>query len=180
MAILNASFVQEFATIKADDGNFTPVPAGDYTVQITGSELKDTKDGSGQYVKAEFTVLGPAYQGRKIFQNYNIFNKNADAEQIGRAQLKSLTTAVGLDTLRDTDELIGRRAFVHVAVVPDKNGKYGDQNRLSRYRHADAAAVNPMAAPSPTADAGSFNDAFGGFVHTAPTIPAGNGGFNFQ
>lgn len=192
MAILDASFVTDFQQIKADDGAFSPIPAGDYTVQVTGSELKSTKDGTGQYLKVTFDVLGPAYQGRKLFQNYNIFNKSANAERIGRSQLKALTTAIGLDTLRDTDEIIGCRVLVHVSIESDKTGRYSDQNRVSKYRpaeltgpmpvmagpHATTGGYTPMSAPSPTAEAedGSFASAF---AQPAPTIPATNG-FDFR
>ena len=199
MAILSASFVNDFSQIRPDDGSYSPIPAGDYTVVIDGAELKDTKDGSGQYVKVAFSIIGPAYQGRKIWQNYNIFNRNADAEQIGRAQLKSLTVALGLDNLRDTDELIGHRALVHVSIQADKTGKYGDQNRLSKYRPADSAppasasfpgfagphattgGYQPQAPSSaPMPESGSFADAFGDFAQPAPSIPATSGGFDFR
>lgn len=185
MAILNASFVNSFATVQADDGNnFTPVPAGDYLFQIDSTELKDTKDGSGQYVKVSFSIVGPSYQGRKIFQNYNIFNKNEQAERIGRAQLKALTNAVGLDTLRDTDELIGKSLGAHVTIQPGKNG-YSDSNRLSRYSPADKFAPAPVvmkpafSGGSPMAaapvDDGSFGAAFGMASPAATT-----GGFAFK
>lgn len=163
MAILDAAFISDFAQVKADDGGYSPIPAGEYVFQITGAELKQTKDGSGQYIKGEFTVIAPSYQGRKVFQNFNIYNRNSEAERIGRSQLKALAVAVGLDTLRDTDELIGRTVAARVSIEKDKSGKYDDQNRLSKYKPAEAAAApvtSPMSAPMP-ADGGSFAAAFG-------------------
>ena len=163
MAILDAAFINDFAQVKADDGGYSPIPAGEYVFQITGAELKQTKDGSGQYIKGEFTVIAPSYQGRKVFQNFNIYNRNSEAERIGRSQLKALAIAVGLDTLRNTDELIGRTVAARVSIEKDKSGRYDDQNRLSKYKPAEAAAApvaSPMSAPMP-ADGGSFAAAFG-------------------
>lgn len=177
MAILDAAFVSDFAQVKADDGSYSPIPAGEYVFQLTGAELKQTKDGSGQYIKGEFTVIAPSYQGRKVFQNFNIYNRNSEAERIGRSQLKALAVAVGLDTLRDTDELIGRTVAARVSIEKDKSGKYDDQNRLSKYKPADtsatsAPAASPMSAPMP-ADGGSFAAAFG-------AAPAQASGFAFK
>lgn len=184
MAILNASFVNSFANIQADDGAFAPVPAGDYLFQIAAADLRDTKDGSGQYVKVEFSIVGPSYQGRKIFQNFNIFNKNEQAERIGRAQLKALTNACALETLRDTDELIGKSLGAHVSIQAGKNG-YADSNRLSRYAPADKFSTAPAITPPTPAfsspmtaapvDDGSFGAAFGMASPAATT-----GGFKFQ
>lgn len=178
MAILDAAFISDFAQIKADDGSYSPIPAGEYVFQLTGAELKQTKDGSGQYIKGEFTVIAPSYQGRKVFQNFNIYNRNSEAERIGRSQLKALAIAVGLDTLRDTDELIGRTVAARVSIEKDKSGRYDDQNRLSKYKPADtsAPAASPMAAPMP-ADGGSFAAAFGGGM-AGPH--ATTGGFAFK
>ena len=92
-----------------------------------------------------------------MFQNFNIYNRNSEAERIGRSQLKALAIAVGLDTLRDTDELIGRTVAARVSIEKDKSGRYDDQNRLSKYKPADA----PAAAPTMPAEGGSFAAAFG-------------------
>lgn len=173
MAILDAAFISDFAQVKADDGGYSPIPAGEYVFQLTGAELKQTKDGSGQYIKGEFTVVAPSYQGRKVFQNFNIYNRNSEAERIGRSQLKALAIAVGLDTLRDTDELIGRTVAARVSIEKDKSGRYDDQNRLSKYKPADVPAANPMAAQMPS-DGGSFAAAFG-----APSASQA-GGFAFK
>ena len=179
MAILSADFINSFATIKPDTGSYSPLPVGDYVFQVSGCEEKSTRDGSGKYLKVTFDVLGPAYQGRKVFMNYNMYNRNSDAEQIGRAQLKALTLAAGLQIFRDTDELIGRRVKAHCNIQADKSGRYGDSNRLSRYEPADSATMPAMPAAAPMAaepvDNGSFSAAFGMASPAATT-----GGFSFQ
>lgn len=70
--------------------NFGPLEDGKYICSVTDVEVKDTKDGSGQYIAATLTVAEGDNKGRKIFTNFNIKNKSEKAVEIGLGQLKSL------------------------------------------------------------------------------------------
>ena len=66
MAFLNEAFdVNELP--QGNTGNFEPLAAGWYTVTITQAELKDTKAGTGQYIKLRYNITGPTHQGRHSF-----------------------------------------------------------------------------------------------------------------
>lgn len=141
-------------------GDFSPIPAGDYTASIKSADLTPTKDGSGQYIKLRLDVTGPTHAGRVIFANINIRNKSQQAESIGRAQLGALMKAAGLATLQDTDQLIGAHVGIKVAIreartTPD--GKtYEASNEVKGYKALGGTApvVNgTMPKPSVTAAA---------------------------
>lgn len=134
--------------------NFEPIPAGWYSVTITGAEVKDTKAGTGQYIAVRYDVTGPTHEGRVIFGNLNIRNPNPKAEEIGRQQLGDLMRAIGLASVTDTDQLIGGRCQIKVAI--QKSEEYGDRNDVKGCKadgSAPPAAAAPASATAPTSAA---------------------------
>ena len=139
-------------TINAADlpedqgGDFTPIPAGQYTVRITDAEIKDTNAGTGQYIKMRLDVVAPSHEGRVLFANLNIKNPSQKAEEIGRQQLGSIMRAIGLPTLQDTDQLIGGAVSVKVVIKPPvlENGmeKYPAGNEIKGYKAAEGGAAS--------------------------------------
>mgnify|MGYP005844414009 CR=1 FL=1 len=129
-------------------GNFEPIPAGDYHVKISESDLKDTKAGTGQYIWLKLDVLGPTHEGRVLFANLNIRNPNPKAEEIGRQQLGSVLRAVGIASLQDTDQLVGGQMNVKVAVKNDPT--YGPGNECKGFK-----ALTGSPSPAPAASSGS-------------------------
>lgn len=133
-------------------GNFEPLPAGEYTVQVSESTLNDTKAGTGQYIKLRLDVTGPSHQGRVLFSNVNIRNPNPKAEEIGRQQLGSILRATGLASLTDTDQLVGGQMAVKVTVKNDPT--YGPGNEVKAFK-----ALEGSPAPSVTQTAAASNSA---------------------
>jgi len=130
-------------------GDFSPLPAGDYTTQITGAEICTTKSGTGQYIKVEYTVIGEQHQGRKVWGNLNIKNDSDKAEEIGRSQLNQLMTAIGLTKLADTDELVGNDVTIKLKIKP-ADGQWEASNEIKAYKSSGSAPKAEGAA----ADAG--------------------------
>ena len=131
-------------TIRADelpestDGDFAPIPAGEYTVSIAAADLTPTKDGTGQYIKLKLNVIAPTHQGRVLFSNLNIRNQSAKAEEIGRQQLGAVMRAIGLATIEDTDQLIGGTLIAKVDIRTSE--QYGAQNEVKAYKPLSGAA----------------------------------------
>lgn len=144
MALLNQSF-------RADDlppgGNYDPIPAGKYTAKIVEATVGLTKSGTGEYIKVRWDVLGPAHQGRVVFQNLNIRNQSSAAEEIGRRQLGEIMRAIGLATVEDTDQLIGGEAEIRVKVKEDE--QYGPRNEIVAVSGLTARASMPQPAATP-------------------------------
>lgn len=128
MALLGSTFV----TDDVEDMSFTPIPADTYIVQVTKSEMKPTRDATGEMLKLEFTVLEGEYTGRKIYENLNLVNKNEMAVKIARSKLKQICQACGLSQIEDSAELHGI-PFRGLVVIEESNDpKYDPQNRLKK------------------------------------------------
>lgn len=124
MALLPQVFVPE----EAESMEFAVLPAGWYPAEIVKSELKDTKLKDGKYIALKFRVLdnivvdGEEVQseGRFVFTNLNIVNKNETAVKLARSDLKKICAAVGHDgDLEDTTDLHNIDMMIKVSVKPE-------------------------------------------------------------
>jgi hypothetical protein len=143
-SVLGAAF--DANSVQPDEGrDFEPLPAGPYEVEISNSEVKDAKSGNGCYLALELTVVGPTHTGRKVWANVTLRNTNAQAEQIGQAQLSALCRAVGIGVLKDTDELFQKILRVRLKVTPAKDG-FPAKNEVTAYEGMGAPQPSPSAA----------------------------------
>lgn len=140
------------------------LPAGDYMMQVVQSEVRATKDGSGQYVWLELDILDGEHAGRKYWERLNIWNANPTAAEIANRALTSLTRACGLVAIEDTEELHFKPIKVRVGVSKRKDT--GELQNRATYlapdafqapaaQRAPAMAGAPAARPAPTAAAGA-------------------------
>lgn len=128
--------------MPVSENNFEPLPAGWYQARIAGAEVKATKAGTGQYIAVRYDIIGPTHEGRVVFGNINIRNPNPQAESIGRQQLGELMRAIGLESLQDSDQLIGGTASIKLSVKDDP--QYGPSNELKGFK-----SMSGSAAPAP-------------------------------
>jgi hypothetical protein len=141
------------AAVEPDQGrDFAPLPAGPYEVEVTNSEVKDTKNGNGCYLSLELTVLGPTGAGRKVWANITLRNANAQAESIGQAQLSSLCRAVGIQRLEDSDQLFQKVLRVRLKVTPPQ-GNYQAKNEVTAYEALGTSAPPAASVARPAANA---------------------------
>jgi hypothetical protein len=76
--------------------SFDPLPAGKYIAAITGSETKPTKNGDGNYLQLEFTILDGEYKDRKVWDRLCLNHPNPQTVKIARGNLSALCRAVGV------------------------------------------------------------------------------------
>ena len=148
--------------------DFTPVPPGTYTAIITESEMKATNSGGEMLV---LTVELPDVNNRKIFERLNLKNNNETAVKIAFQTLGEIIKAVGKTTIKDSDEIHGKRMTIDVVVDPAKpymkdgvQQPGSPQNRIKKYSvygatgNATAQAAQP-ANTSQSAGAAASSDA---------------------
>lgn len=167
MALLGSDVTQDLLNVKPED--FSPIPEGEYILQITKTEQKQTKTGTGMYISVTFDVIGPSYQGRKLFCRFNYRNDNSIAEKIGRQQIKALQLACDIPgALTDDQQFIGHIVKASVTIRPGGDG-YGPQNEAKNFKPVgDAMPSSPMGMP-PVAGAAPAGDAI---------MPPQGGGFS--
>lgn len=151
-----AQLGQVFSASEAPASNdYSPIPAGWYNVRVTEAELKDTKAGTGKYIKVRYDVTGGAHAGRVIFGMITVRNPNAKAEEIGRSQLAKLIRSIGLEEVSDTDQLIGGEMQVKVTIRQSE--EYGDSNEVKDWKAASGPVVAaPSSSTPPPAPSGGL------------------------
>jgi hypothetical protein len=142
--------------VEPDDRNFDLLPPGKYVVEITESDVVETKARNGLILKLTYTVVeGPA-TNRKIWQNINYKNASPEAQRIGQRQVSTICRAIGHDgPLTDSAVLHGIPMLATVGIERDKTGEYGDKNKVATVAplNGQAAAPAPVqrqAAPAQT------------------------------
>jgi hypothetical protein len=134
----------------------TPIPAGLYTVEITGSEIKPVNNGTG--LNLEFTVIDPEqYAKRKVWSLLCIQHTNSQTEQIAQAQLSAICRAVGIVQLNDSDDLFQRLLCIRTKIRPagpGRDGKHYDARaEVTGYEAAGASSQPQQRQAAPAAQA---------------------------
>lgn len=154
MAFLGGTFD---ATQVEPTGDFTPVPPGEYKVQIISSEMVENSKKTGHMLKLELEVTDGDQAGRKLFDRLNLDNPNQQAVEIAQRTLSAICHAVGKLSVQDSEELhmIPMVAVVQVDPPRTANGKeYGPSNSIKTYKAASGNApaasggFTPSSAPS--------------------------------
>ena len=125
---------------------YTFLPPGDYVVQIVESDIVPTKSGSGQMLKLTMDILEGEATGRKLWDNLNLVNPNAQTVEIAQRALNQITHAVGRIGASNSEDLHFIPLIAVVKVDPAKNG-YPASNKISGYKAAGAGAARPSAHP---------------------------------
>ncbi len=131
-------------------GEYEELPNGIYQMEIEASEVTTPKSGSGTILKTTNSVVAPEeFKGRKLFNNYNLENANAQAQEIGQRQFASLCRAIGVQSVEDSEDLHFRSFTVKVGLgKPSKDGQYPARAEIKRYFFPDEGNV-----PEPEIDA---------------------------
>lgn len=139
MALLKNSFI----TDEVENISFEPLPAGNYEAQIIDSDIRTTKDGTGEYIALTWEILTPEYTGRRVFDNLNIVNKNEKAVAIAKSRLKQICEAIEMNEMQDTQELHGQPMRVALGIRPAQGG-YDAQNNIKKVMSIDVIESNPF------------------------------------
>jgi len=106
--------------VEKAEFNFEPIPAGKYKFLVSKCEIREKKDGSGQYVSAEFEVATGEYVGRKVFCVFSIWSVNATAKKVSKYQLSLLAKACGLQQMNDTSEVVDKAVVATIELRKEK------------------------------------------------------------
>lgn len=121
--------------------SFDIVPAGEYTTIIEASDYTPNKQGTGMILKLTYQIIDGEFKGRKIFENLNLQNENAQAAQIAQRALNSICLAVGVQHVQDSAQLHGIPLIIDVSVKEDPT--YGKQNRIKKHLPASGQTSAP-------------------------------------
>jgi len=129
-----------FDASKVEPNDFGVIPAGDYEACIVNSEMKATKDGTGQYLNLEIQIVGGQYQNRKLFEKLNLVNKNDQAVTIAKGTLSAICRAVNVLTPNDSSELHNKT--FRISLTTKKSDYSGEmENRIKSFKPRSAGPV---------------------------------------
>ena len=134
--------------------DYPELPNGIYRLEVEASDVGPTKNGNGLVLRVTNNVIEPVeFNGRKLFNNYNLENSNPTAQEIGQRDFASLCRAIGLDAVEDSEELHFKSYIAKVALgKPSKDGQYPARAEIKRYFYPDEGDL-----PEPAIDAANDN-----------------------
>ena len=122
---------------------FDPLPEGEYVVVLDKAERKNLRDpASGARLACEFTVIRGEYEGRKLFDGFNLWHVKDEPRQISERQFSSLINACGKLAVADTDELLHIPVVAVVKIRPASGG-FDAQNQIKTYKLEDGTSPTP-------------------------------------
>lgn len=125
-------FSQFDASQVEPSSSFDLLPAGTYTAMITASDLKPTKQGTGERLNLTFQIAEGEHQGRLVWAGLNVKNPNQQAVDISMRELSAICRAVGVLTPKSSQELHDKPLRIKVKVRPARDG-YEANNEIAGY-----------------------------------------------
>jgi hypothetical protein len=84
---------------------YTPLPVGEYQMEIVESDYVATQSGNGMILKCKAQIIGGEYDQRPFYINYNLENANEQAQEIGQRDFAGLRRATGVLAPDDSEQL---------------------------------------------------------------------------
>lgn len=170
-----ADLGMDFDHTEVEISDFSPMPPGDYELQVVEADVKANSKGTGMILSLKVEVINPPeHQGRFVFANINFRHENPTAQKIGQEELSKLCKAVGLEgKLKDSDQLL-YQPFYGALIVEEYTGRNGQprqRNAIKDY-HYQTDQSPPESKPAPTPSTSPNRPATGG----AAAKPAATGG----
>lgn len=133
------------ATTVEPQKNFTLLPPGRYVCKIVDSEMKPTKDGTGQYLQLKHEVIDGEHAGVAFTNNLNLENANPQTVEIAYRTLSTICHHIGKTKIKDSKELHNQPIVVTLAVksTPKNDGSGNfDSNEVKGYDKATADSTS--------------------------------------
>lgn len=136
------------ADVEEVSSDFSPLPKGQYLINITESEIVPNSKGTGSNLTLKLVVQDGKHRNRIVFDNLCVQHSNATAQAIAQTRLKQICEAVGLKKLTDTSQFHDKDLLVNVDVEFDEyqtnkhnNGEKYYRNSIKGYAPAKAAVT---------------------------------------
>lgn len=131
---------------------YGPITPGNYDVQVSSCEWRENSQRTGEIIAVKFTIIGPSFNNRTVFSNFNIRNASAKAEEIGQQQFSDFTRACGFDVMPDdTDAFLNKVLNIKVGLEDVNKVEPGKEprNTVLAYRRSEIRQEEPKPANAP-------------------------------
>ena len=133
---------------------YTPIPPGEYPVDVVQAESRDTSTGNGKGINVQLQVQMGDGNTRTLYDWMNYEHVSQMAQEIGQRRLRSLCDSSGLDAEDfDPDDAVGKRVIARIKIDKRDDSK----NEVVVYKPLKAdqqptAQAQPEAAPAKPAE----------------------------
>jgi hypothetical protein len=152
MAALGGTYTADPNNLQ---GDYTPVPPGEYRVIVKDSERKEARTPGNYYYQLDLEIIEGEHKGRSLTERLNLENSNSQAVDIAQRTLNSICVAVGKMSISDTGELHNIPMIAVVKVDPPKpyvkdgiEQPGSPSNSIRTYKPVTAAAPAAVAQPN--------------------------------
>jgi hypothetical protein len=128
-----------------EQDEFTPIPPGEYEVQIVDSDVTLAKSSGNKMAVFTFSVIGPTHQNRKLFDRFVIGN------DVAMSRLKTMAKVAGHKNpnfIKDTEELHGGKLRVRVKIEEARDG-YDAKNVIQSFKPLNGLTSPVQESPAP-------------------------------
>ena len=117
---------------SAGDNDYDLVPRGWYSARVERAEVKDTR--GGKAINLGLSIVGPSYEGRWVWDSFNVRNKSAEAQRIAHEEFAKFCKSVGLSGRpKQLNMLLGKEMDIRVGVEESSDPQYEDKNTVKSY-----------------------------------------------
>lgn len=152
MSNLSGVFNNQFAQ-EAQGGDYTPVPEGVYRVMIVEDEMKQTKNGTGQYLELKMSIVEGEHKNKTFYERLNLINNSEQARNIAHRNFGSICEQLGIDPnkVQDSSELKAGTFLVALAIegYNDAEGKPRSRNVVKSYAPKEQPAPQQATTAQP-------------------------------
>lgn len=124
---------------------YTPLPAGEYQMEIVESDYAPTAKGTGMILKCKAQIVGGEYEGRPFYINYDLEHRARTKQERGQRNFAGLRRATGVLNPEDSEELHFKTFCVKIGVREDAGAnvirQYLFARDVPRDRRADRRNV---------------------------------------
>lgn len=142
---------------ELDTGSIGPMPAGDYEMVAESWESKNSKATGHKMISVTYEVVGPKYQGRKVWENYML---EGNGLNVSKGKLRNWRKAMGMNPdleafgLEDLESMMNVpfNATLRVEEGRDKGDgtKWEDKNVIAKF--IPGGSKSAVSSPSPATD----------------------------
>ena len=136
----------------SQQGDFTPVPEGQYTIEAVGFEERTYNSGN-EGIEIQFKIVGPTHENRRVFERFVV---TGDNPKVALGRLKAFARGAGMNvetTALSTEAIaaaMNRPLQANIGIEEGNNG-YPAKNKVKSFLAPDAPAqqADPQQAAQP-------------------------------
>jgi hypothetical protein len=131
MSETTTALPEAFHPEEQEGSEFNVLPKGEYVAQVIDVKVSPHSTGDGYGINLTWQIGEGEHENRCVFQHITFQHSSAQAQQIGRQQLKDLCVATGIhEQVSDVEVFKFIPCRIRLGIKKDSDGI--DQNKVSR------------------------------------------------